>query len=357
MRDRLCPVSLAVLALGSLPASAQDPMMDDAGQSQWSSTTELHLRAEQTDVPGRDEIERLRSRLRLGVQFLASDRLELGGALKATLGTDDNRDNRRNLDNERSDSLGVDQLWMRWYATPDWVLAVGKDELPLSLSPMLWDADLRPIGVSSDAHWAVGDFDGMTLVVGYFAPDFLYEEDARLAAAQWGYHWREGAPSGASVLFSYLRFDDLEELVREGLGRTNRVAGGRLRSDYELLDLQLVARTEWADWPVELRVDLARNLGADDQDEAARIAAVIGDRRQAGEWEFGLAAQRMQRDAVLAAGSDDDWWFHSFARGWMPWVGYGLSERINLRLAAFDERRDGVDDSVRRYLFDVQARW
>ncbi|MCB1629072.1 MAG: putative porin [Xanthomonadales bacterium] len=343
--------------IGAMCAGGPVLWAQEDSQSSWSTSTDLRLRAESTDVPGRDEIERLRARLRLGVSYLVSDQLEVGGALRASVGSDDNIDNRRNLDNERSDAIGVDRLWMRWYASPDWVVTLGKDDLPLSLSPLLWDEDLRPIGVSSDAHWAVGDFDGMTVIVGYFAPDFLYEDDARLAAAQVGYHWREGAPSGASVLLSYLHFDDLDGLVPEGLSRTNRVSAGRLVSDFELLDLQLVARTEWADWPLELRLDLARNLGADDQDEAARISAVLGDRRQPQQWEIGLAAQRIQRDAVLAAASEDDWWFHSFARGVMPWVGYGFNEHLSLRLAAFDERRDDANDSVRRYLFDLQARW
>lgn len=325
--------------------------------SRWSTHVEARLRAESTDVPGRDSIDRWRSRLRLGVEFLASDRIEFGGTVEAALGSNDNRDNRRNLDNERSDQVLLDSLWMRWYLSPDWVLMLGKDALPLSLSPMLWDEDLRPIGVSSDAHVAIGDFDGMTVIVGYYAPDFLYEDDARLGALQVGYHFREGAPMSASVLLSYLHFDDLDELVREGLGRTNRVANGRLVSDYELLDLQLVGRAEWAELPWELSIDLNRNLAAKDQDEAGRISLVVGDRRQAGQWEFGLAAQRIQRDAVLAAASDDDWWFHSFARGVMPWVGYGFNEHLNLRLAAFDERRDGANDSVSRYLFDLQARW
>ncbi len=326
-------------------------------ESPWTTRGDVLLRAETTDVPGRDSIDRLRSRLRLGADYLASDRIEFGGAIKLAVGTDSNRDNRRNLDNERSDQLALDELWMRWYASPDWVVTLGKDELPLTLSPMLWDEDLRPIGISSDSHFAIGDFDGMTVIVGYFAPDFLYENESRLAALQVGYHFREGAPWSASALLAYLHFDDLDELVLEGLARTNRVANGRLVSDYELIDLQLVGRGELAELPLELKVDLSRNLGARDQDEAARISLVLGDRRQAGQWEFGFAAQRMQRDAVLAAASDDDWWFHSFARGVMPWVGYGLSEHVNLRFAAFDERRDGANDSVSRYLFDLQARW
>jgi len=32
--------------------------------------------------------------------------------------------------------------------------------------------------------------------------------------------------------------------------------------------------------------------------------------------------QRIQRDAAMAAFNSDDWWFHSFMHGYMPWIGY-----------------------------------
>ena len=72
---------------------------------------------------------------------------------------------------------------------------------------------------------------------------------------------------------------------------------------------------------------------------------------------IGFAAQRIQRDAVMAASNSDDWWFHSWARGIMPWLAYGFSDIWSARLAAFHERRDGVGDYTDRVLLDVYARW
>jgi hypothetical protein len=112
-----------------------------------------------------------------------------------------------------------------------------------------------------------------------------------------------------------------------------------------------------ADLPLEVRLDVARNVGADDQRDAARGSVQLGDSRHARGWEIGFAAQRIQRDAVMAAFNSDDWWFHSGARGIMPWLAYGFSDIWSARLAAFHERRDGVGDYTDRVLLDVYARW
>jgi hypothetical protein len=159
------------------------------------------------------------------------------------------------------------------------------------------------------------------------------------------------------VLLSLLDFQDLDALARNGLGRTNLRDANGFVSDFRLLDLQLVARHEVGGWPFEARLDLVRNLGADANRNAARLSLVAGDRRRARSWEFGFALQRQQRDAVLAAFTEDDWWFHSFAHGAMPWLGYGLTDSLSLRLAGFREQRDGVAGHTQRVLLDVEARW
>ena len=53
----------------------------------------------------------------------------------------------------------------------------------------------------------------------------------------------------------------------------------------------------------------------------------------------------------------DDWWFHTAARGNMPWLGYGFDATWSLRLAAFFETRDGLSEKTERVLLDVAARW
>jgi hypothetical protein len=176
---------------------------------------------------------------------------------------------------------------------------------------------------------------------------------------QAAYHWHEGAPVNGSIALSYLDFSDLEQLVLQGLSRTNqRVAGTtNLVSDFHLLDLQFVGRTHVADMPLEVRLDVVRNLGADDQRDGARGSIMLGDSRQRRGWELGLADQRIQRDAVMAAFNSDDWWFHSWARGMMAWVAYGFSPTWSTRLAAFHERRDGISAHTDRVLLDLYAHW
>ena len=70
-----------------------------------------------------------------------------------------------------------------------------------------------------------------------------------------------------------------------------------------------------------------------------------------------MSWQRIQRDAVPAAFNEDDWWFHSAARGVMPWVAYGLDETWSVQLSGFFERPDGRDERITRVLLDVRARW
>jgi len=110
-------------------------------------------------------------------------------------------------------------------------------------------------------------------------------------------------------------------------------------------------------FPINARLDLVHNFGADDQRDGARFSLVLGSSLEARGWEVGYAVQRIQRDAVMAAFSADDWWFHSFARGSMPWIAYGFTDHVNLQLSNFFERRDDQPRRVHRMLLDLRVRW
>ena len=305
----------------------------------------------------RDDLSRVRSRLRAGMLWNVSPTWEIGGSARLALGSDSNDDNRRNNDNERSDDVGLDQLFIRWRPGEQTSMTFGKTPLPLDLSPMLWDADLRPAGVALDQSVPLSEFDRLQFVVGYFAGEHLYGDESRIGAAEVAWRWHEGAPFHAAAIASYLDFSDLDELTQEGLARTNTIVGGHLVNDYRLLDLQLIGHGEVAHWPVEVRIDVVDNLGADDSHQGARGSLVVGDRTRARGWEFGFAAQRIQRDAVMAAFNSDDWWFHSAVRGQLLWIGYGIDRTWNLRLAGFHERRDGLDEYTDRIRLDLTANW
>lgn len=358
------PICFAVLTALALPAAAQDPLLQDIEQQQESETSPWTwygdglLRYDHVDgLENRDALERGRLRLRTGMQYDDGEQWIFRVAIEGAQGTDDNRDNRRNLDNERSDGGGLDELSIRLQATDSLALQAGKAPLPLALTPLTWDADLRPIGASVQISRPVGDFDRISFVAGAFDGDLAYDEDSRLAGAQLGWHWREGAPFSAEVLVGYVEFDDLDAFPRQSISRTNRVVAGRLLSDYELLDVQFGARWDLDGTPLDARIDFVENLGADDQNRGTRAHLIYGTSAIPHGWEFGLSAQRIQRDASLAAYTEDEWWFHSFAHGVMPWVAYGFDATWSTRVAWFHERRDNAEDYVDRVVVDLRAVW
>jgi len=344
-----------------VPSARADvlPAADEGEARTWSWFGDLLLRGDHVNgIPRADDsISRTFGRGRFGVLYDPIPALEIGGAIKLAGSSQDNRDDRINNLNERSNDIAVDQLFVRWRAGDNTSLLLGKSVFPLELSPLTWDADLRPVGISGQTSFAVGEFDRIALTAGYFNGNLPYGDDSRIGAVQAAYRWHEGAPTSASILLSYLDFSSLGNLTAQGQSRTNRRVGNVLVSDYQLFDLQLVGRFHPGDWPLEARVDLLRNVGADDQRDGARVSLVLGDRRQPHGWEFGFAAQRIQRDAAMAAFNADDWWFHSFAHGVMPWIGYGFDATWSMRLAGFHEQRDGVSQHTDRVLLDLYAQW
>lgn len=350
-----CLLLCLLLCLIGAPVLAQD----DPDGSHFTWYGDLRLRAERTaDIPARsDDIERFRSALRAGGRWTFDSGWELAAAAKLGAGSDDNADNRRNNDNEKSNGVGLDELYAAYHFGESSSIRLGKGRMPLVLSPLLWDRDLRPVGLSLEHSASVRDFDAFHLSAAYLAGDHLYGDRSRIAAVQIGYGWMEGAETGFSTFLSYLDFDDIDRLVQEGLGRTNRRTATRFVSDFRLLDLQFIARMPVYEAPLVARLDLVRNLGADDLRNGARFSLIWGDAAQLGGWELGYSIQRAQRDAVLAAFAEDDWWFHSFARGYMPWVAYGFNPHWSMQFSGFFERRDAIADYTDRYLLDVRARW
>jgi len=363
---RAAALALALcFAVPPAPARAQaddrDPLLDVADEpapSAWSLFGDALLRYDRVDQLANrpDGVERVRSRARLGALW-SGETLEFGLAVEGALGSDSNDDNVRNNDNEASDDFNLDQAWLRWRFGEDGALLLGKSEFGLVLGSMIWDRDLRPAGATVQESFALGERQRLGVVAGYVLGDLLYGDDSRIGALQAGWFWHEGEPVQGSAVLSYLDFSDLQDLTRSGLARTNRISGGRLVSDYRLLDLNAGISVDLAGRPLRASVDLVRNLGADDLRDAARGELAWGDSRQDGGWELGYAYQRIQRDAAMAAFNSDDWWFHSWVRGFGVWAGYGFGEHWSVRVSGFRERRDGQDQHVERLLLDLMANW
>jgi hypothetical protein len=365
MSKRTFRILLPLLLAGAGNPSAQElPGLPSSNEPNppgpWTWFGDVQLRQDHvSDIPRLVDpsFTRTFGRGRFGVLYDPIPELEFGAAIKLADASNSNDLDRSYNVNERSNDVALDQFFMRWRVGENASVLLGKAEFPLQLAPLLWDDDLRPVGASGTLSFPVNEFDRLQLIGGYFTGNLMYGDDSRIGALQVAYHWRESAPVSGSVLVSYLAFSSLEQLTLQGLSRTNRRVGNQLVSDFDLLDVQLVGGVHAWDKPLEFRVDLVRNLGADDQRDGARFSVVLGDARRLQGWELGIADQRSQRDAVMAAFNSDDWWFHSWARGVMPWLAYGFNANWSARLAAFHERRDGVSEHTDRVLLDVHARW
>ena len=355
-------VALLFAPLAFAQVDPMDPMdpqaQDSGGVTQWF--VDGRSRYERTTLPGRDNIERTRFRLRAGARHFF-DVFEIGAAVEGQLASSDNVDNLRNKDNEKSDGGSLDELYARWGFAEGAALTLGKTPLAAEFSPMLWDNDFRPVGVALNLDGSTQAAHSWRMSAAYYAPEHIFDEDTRMVVLQGGYRFELGNGTSWEVLAGYMHFSDLDALARVGLQRTNRRIGTpgtfTFLSDYRLADLQLIGRTEvWNGRPLTLSVDVVKNVGADDFDQGIRSSLVIGDSRRGG-WEAGFAYHRVQRDAVLSAFADADWWFQSFYRGGMPWVGFGFTENVRLRLAGFKERRDGVSPNTDRVLLDLFTSW
>ncbi|MGH9464052.1 MAG: hypothetical protein ACRD0X_00275, partial [Thermoanaerobaculia bacterium] len=255
-------------------------------------------------------------------------------------------------DNEQRDGVDLDRAFARWLPVPGFDATLGKEELPLALSPLLWDGDNRPIGLGLRHRRPLRAYDTLALAAGAWAPDDRFEDDSRLAAVQAAWRIRDGARLGGEVAFSALFFEELDALAASPLARTNRRVAGRFVSDYELLDLRLGLRLPAGSGTVELAWDGIENLGAADAERAGRAEATFRARPEGG-FETGAAAQRIEADAVLAAFNSDDWWFHSASRGGSAWAGWVFPRDLALRAAFFSERRDDQQRWTERFLLDL----
>ncbi len=336
----------ALLLTASLAAAAEG---EPPAPRRWRPVADVLLRADQVGRPAAEDVERLKVRARLGLRWNPDPRFELGADVEGLAATEEvvlvN-------DNEPRDGVELDRVFVRWVPEPSFALTLGKDELPLALSPLVWDADGRPIGLGASLRRPVRAYDTLFLAAGGWAPDDRFEDESRLAAAQVGWRLRDGAAVGGEVVLSGLWWSDLEALAASPLARTNTRLDETFASDFELLDLRLGLRLPAGAGSIEFAAEGVENLGAEDAERGGRLEAALRAGPEGG-FEAGVAGQRIEADAVLAAFNSDDWWFHSASRGGSLWAGWVFAHDLTLRAGFFSERRDDQERWTERAIVDL----
>lgn len=304
-------------------------------------------------VVGGDYLNRVWTRLRYGPTWQINDQWTLAGAIRVDESTVGNNEVIQNNDNERSRDLTLDSLSLAYAPDQNNRLVIGKGEFPLVLSRMLWDRDLRPAGISYAYRIDYGEQNTLRVTGGGFLGEQMFGDQSRIVAVQFDLNLHQTSLISPEIILSDLRFSRLDALAAAGLSRGNSIANGRLAYQFELTDAQFILHFNTRA-PVRLLLDADRNVKASRWDKAGRVELAVGNSFRARGQEAGIAYERIQRDAVLGAFNDDDWWFHAGTRGVMLWYAYGATDRVRLRAAFFRERPDWDTYSTRRLLLDLQ---
>jgi hypothetical protein len=387
MRRRFGPgAALAVLVAGALgtamgmaPATAQPqdipprdtttfgpwgPIMQEEPEftSSFAPFGDLRLRGDfvRDLPPPRDELDRGRATLRAGVRWWSIPTTSLDVSIRASIATDHNEDMRRNFDNEQPDAFELDKAALRWTPWPSWTLAAGKLELPLLLTSLTYDDDLRPIGLTLTGRWSLGTFDALRVAGAAVTGDRFAGDDSRLYAGQLAWLLRDGAPIGGELAVALLGYEGLERDPEERLQRQNAIVisadGPRLAHHFGLIDVTLAARAPLGRRVAALRVDVVRNHRVDHDANGLRARLAWGEARGLGALELGYVFQRIEREAVPGSFNSDDWWFHTADQGHSAWLAIGLSDWAFFRMTGFDERRDDLTQHTHRLLLELTAR-
>lgn len=301
------------------------------------------------------DFERATARARIGIIWTVNEFIDFGAAAKVNWSTESNARTRFNLDNERADDISIDELFTRINVTENTSLLIGQSVFPLTLSPMLWDDDLRPQGVSLQHRQEIGDFSSFEFIGGVFLGNHLFGDSSRINSAQAALRFGEGTAFGYHAIVSILDFGNLGDLSRNSLRRTNSPGvGGSFAEDFNIVDIQLGTNISWKNVPIRASVDLLKNVDASDKAYGGRVDLVLGNSHDQRGVELGVAAQRIQQDAVVAPFNDDNWWFATNMRGVSGWVAYGFNDSLRAKLAVFHERLDPLPTNNNRALLDLQ---
>jgi hypothetical protein len=336
---------------------------DDSSLGRWHLTPfgDVRLRRDRAqDIPGRTvDVDRWRLTARGGASWAPSPRFGAELSLRAAAGSDEDAEFPR-IDNDAPDTLQLDRasLWVAPW--PGGTLHAGQMAFPLRLTELVWDPELRPIGLVAQHRQPVGAFDVMRAGIGAWRRSQL-QDDGLVGVAQAGWSFHEGAERSADAFVSYLWFKDTEWLARQDLGRQNRIAGiGDTRhyaERFQLVDLHVEGRAVLASIPVSAGVDLLRNLAPSTETDAARTRLVAGRFGERFGAEVGWAYLRAEREALPGAFASDDWWARTATRGHMPWVTLGWSRWLRLRVFGTFEWRDGVPQRSERLVGELALRW
>ncbi len=225
-------------------------------------------------------------------------------------------------DNYHSRNIRLDLAYLGLKLSPALQIRAGRMPMPLRLTEMIWDKDLRIQGGSAVLTLHQGATGEPTArVTGIYSRGshvFVDSLDPEGSSLGDGVTIKGGSVDlgfGSSKRFdvsgAYLRFENLEYL-EDMIRRQNTRVAGELVREYEVVDLTVRLRAE-APFPIQVVVNGARNRKAPDQRDGFWATLVLGrlqDTRFRAEYTYA----KVDRDVTVAAYAGDDFFWGT---GWL----------------------------------------
>jgi len=269
-------------------------------------------------------------------------------------------------DNYKSRDARLDLAFARLQPAGWLRLEGGRFVMPVALTEMIWDRDLRPQGgaLTLDFRNHAG-FESIGLTVLGAKGSHVFDDDATsMLLVSLAGTVPAGQKTKLELLGSYVAFFDADKLEpilrRQNLRVAGAPAPAPLALDYKVVDLIARLRTSGS-VPTLLVAEYCWNTEADDLNKGIWAAVVVGSTETAHtRLEYTYAS--VDRDATLAAyGADDFLWVTGW-KGHRLDLGFRTGEHAAIhavgQLQRFkDSARDFDRDVwVKRYRLEVRIR-
>jgi hypothetical protein len=260
-------------------------------------------------------------------------------------------------DNYRSRDARLDLAWAKFTAGPLSV-AGGRLFMPLPLTEMIWDQDLRPQGGTASINLAPKNSQNRVALTGLYAKgSHVFEDQSVMFGGGLDLSFTSvqastGQASQLELAGTYLEFRDLDRLEL-AIRRQNTLLAGQFVYGYRVIDV--VGRiTRGGQLPLQLVADYCWNLEVDQDNKGLWLSAVlgaVGTSRARLEYTYA----KIDKDATVAAFNTDDFFWGTGFEGHRVDLATGAAKKSSLHAIAQWQRfkdspnPDQQDLWVKRY--------
>ncbi|PXF58229.1 MAG: hypothetical protein C4B58_07265 [Deltaproteobacteria bacterium] len=350
--------------------------------------------------PGGDKDEynrnRERFRLRLGMKAKTTETTEVGVRVASGSGYQ-NTTNQSFDGHARGKQIWIDRAYASWKATDYLKITGGKQKNPLFTTPLVWDPDVNPEGVSETIKFDITERFGLFANLGqYFVEELKIKDsnsDPTLLAFQLGTAIKPTDMMKFEFGVTYYNFMNLDDIEYDDLSDTTEFTGYNnkhgqqmvFNSNEELLNKfecwELAAKLKvkdvlpipfsiYANYIVNTDADIdelidkgagfpgsdpadLEEYGSDDRDTGWLVGLSLGNKKKKGDWYAKYHYQELEDYAFPAVFVDSD--FHGGGtnnKGHYMHLRYYLMDNIQARATGFltereDDSKDGKKDEDR----------